>query len=397
MKYFLVVNQILGNILRNLFPLLPIVLILIGVDISFLIASERTTTLSISDTDTLTGETKPESSELFFDIEKIELESFKRMLEFHGFIKFGWPIKGHREDAFDESTNIFDQTELTLWMGIDILKNLSFTSEVEFEDGFNEFTFEKFEFDWNIFKDLATFKFGKFIYPFGIERLVEDAPFNKLISRPTPSKRIIPGTYSDNGIELYGIVPLISTMQLKYELALTAGLSGPSRKGEQNLSENNDSKTLGGRLGFVIFPGLEIGGSYSTGKYDDRDKLRIDFIGFDLAFQKGGFELRGEYVRSNVEGDGITTESFDRDGYYVQTSYKYMPELNYLRYLEGVVRFDSVDPNDLITNESDTDRVSFGINYSPLEHFEFKLEYILENESKENLEKNLLFQTILRW
>ncbi|MGR3219290.1 MAG: porin, partial [Candidatus Anammoxibacter sp.] len=290
-----------------------------------------------------------------------------------------------------------DQTELTLWFGMDIFRNLSFTSEVEFEDGFKEFTFEKFEFDWNIFKNLATFKFGKFIYPFGIERLVEDAPFNKLISRPSPFKRIIPGTYSDNGIELYGIIPLISTIQLKYELALTAGLSGPSRKGEQNFDENNDSKTIGGRLGLVLFPGLEIGSSYSTGKYDDNERSRLDFIGFDLAFQKGGFELRGEYIRGNVESSDKIAESFDRDGYYLQMSYKYMPEFNHLRFLEGVVRFDSVDPNDLVTNESDTDRVSFGINYSPMEHIELKLEYVLENEATENLEKNLLFQTILRW
>lgn len=348
--------------------------------------------------DNLTSKgTESASTAPAFDIEKIETEGFRRKPEFHGFIKFGGPIKGHREDAFDESSNLFDQTELTLWFGMDILKDLSFTSELELEEGFDEVELEKFEFNWNILSDLAVFKFGKFIYPFGIERLVEDAPFNKLISRPTPSSRIIPGTYSDNGIELYGTIPLIAMSQLKYEVALTAGLSSPSLKGEQDLDENNDNKAVGGRLGLVILPGLEIGSSYSNGKYDDEDRLRLDFIGLDLAFQRGGFELRGEYIRSNVEGDNITTDSFDREGYYAQMSYKYAPELNYLRFIEGVARFDSADPNDLVTDESDTDRVSFGVNYSPMEHIEFKLEYITENEAKESLEKNLLFQTIITW
>ena len=165
----------------------------------------------------------------------------------------------------------------------------------------------------------------------------------------------------------------------------------------KNFDENNDSKSLGGRLGFIIFPGLEIGSSYSTGKYDDSDKSRMDFAGVDLRIQKGGFELRSEYIRSNVEGLGSETDSYDRDGYYVQLSYKYSPEYNYLRFLEGTTRFDSVDPNDLLTNESDTERVSFGLNYSPFEHLILKLEYILEDETKEELEKNLLFQTVFSW
>lgn len=338
-----------------------------------------------------------EESQFFFDINKIEIKEFSRNLEFHGFLEMGWPINGHNEDAFEESTNVFDQTSLTLWFGIEVLKDISFFSEIEIEDGFGELSFEKFEFDWKIINDLMVLKSGKFVYPFGIERLVEDAPSNKLVSRPSPFMRIIPGTYSDNGLEVYGAVPLISALRLKYEIALTAGLSSPARKGEQSFDENNDSKSLGGRLGFIIFPSLEIGSSYSTGKYDDSDKSRMDFAGVDLRFQKGGFELRSEYIRSNVEGLGSETDSYDRDGYYVQLSYKYLPEYNYLRFLEGTTRFDSVDPNDLFTNESDTERVSFGLNYSPFEHLILKLEYILEDETKEELEKNLLFQTVFSW
>lgn len=386
-----------------------VVLIVFSLNIPVVIASENDNLLefynfdnvtseeSLDETNLVSGVINPDEDEHFFDIEKVELDEFERVPEFHGFIKFGWPIKGHNEDAADETTNVFDQTELTLWFGMDILRNLSFTTEMEFEDGFEEFTFELFVFDLNVFDELLTFRLGKFVYPFGIERLVEDAPHNKLISRPTPAKHIMPGTYSDNGIEFFGTVPLFPSIQLKYELALTAGLSGPGGKGEQDFSENNDSKTVGGRLGFVLFKGLEIGSSYSNGKYDDSDKLRLDFFGIDLSFKKGGFEFRGEYIRGNVEGDNIKTDSYNRDGYYAQMSYQYMPELNYFRFLEGVTRFDSVDPNDIVTNESDTNRASFGFNYSPKEHIEFKLEYIVENEAKESIEKNFVFQTVLTW
>lgn len=330
--------------------------------------------------------------DFFFDVDKIQYKSFDKSIEFHGFIKLGWPINNHNQNS-----NIFDETDLTLWFGTDVFKNITFTSELEIEEGFDVFELEMFEFNWQILNDNLNLKVGKFIYPFGIERFVEDSTTNKLSSRPIPFKSIIPGTYSDNGLQVFGTLPFISTVQLRYEIAVTTGLSDPDKTGEQDLSENNDNKTLGGRLGFIIFPGLEIGSSYSNGKYDDNDKLRMDFFGFDLAFKKGGFEFRGEYIHSNVEEDNIETSSYNRDGYYAQISYKYMPISNYFRSIEGITRFDTVDPNDIVTDKNDTNRISFGLNCEPMEHLMFKLEYMLENPAKGNLEKNLIFETIFRW
>lgn len=342
------------------------------------------------------GNGEPATDGFDFDMDTIEIDTFKRKPELHGFLKLGWPIHGHNEDSFQGNANIYDQTALTLWFGIDLLRNIAFTTEMEFEDGFDELTFELLQFDWTILDNLLSLRLGRFIYPFGIERFAEDAPTNKLVTRPTPFVRIIPGTYSDNGVTAYGMIPFIMNTRWKYEIALTTGLSGPTRRGEQESAENNDNKSIGGRLGLLVFQGLEIGASYTTGKYDDDDRLRMDFIGLDLAYKTGSFEFRSEYIKSYVEGDAGTS-SIDRNGYYAQVSYKYTPQVNYFGSMEWVARFDSVDPDDSVTDTADTDRLSLGVNFLPIEHLIIKLEYVIENEAKESEEKNILLQTIFRW
>ena len=344
------------------------------------------------------GNSKDTNEQFSFDVDEVKLEE-PRLLkpEFHGFLSVGAPFSEGLDETEKGSSNVFNQTELTFWFGTQIFKNLSFDTELEIDDGFEEFEIEKFELDWNVFNEKLVFRIGKFYYPFGIERFVESAPYNKLIDRPNPSINIIPGTYSDEGLEIYGTLPFLYKTKFKYELAITNGLSSHEGKGEQHLEDNNDNKALGGRLGFELMPGLEIGGSYSSGRYDDDEKHTMNFIGADISFQKGGFEIRSEYIRSHVEQSTIAGGSFDREGYYFQASYRYSPEINYLSYIEGVARFDSIDANDLVTDESDADRVAIGINYSPMNHVKLKLEYEMENEAKEDRENKGFIQIIYSW
>ena len=309
----------------------------------------------------------------FFDIDEIKFPEPKLLRpEFHGNISLGAPFAEGLDESEKGSSKVSDQTEITLWAGVQIFKNLSFVTELEIEDGFEVYEFERCALDWNIFNDKCIFRIAKFYYPFGIERKVENAVNNKLIDRPNPSIKIIPGTYSDEGLELYGNIPFLYKTKLQYEFAATNGLSSFEGKGEQHLDDNNDNISLGGRLGLELFPDLEVGASYTTGKYDDDE-------------------------RSNVERPTDAGGSFDRDGYYIQTSYKLLPEINYIEHIEFVGRFDSIDPDDLVTDEGDMDRVAVGINLSPSHHFILKLQYEMENEATEDKENKGFIQMNIRW
>ena len=334
-----------------------------------------------------------------FNIESVAAEKGEdwKKFDFHGFFAVTSPVHGRDDETQQPSSKFLDGNKLTLWVGKQISKKLSFDSEVEIIKGFKKYKLEKFEFDYEIAGKLLVFRIGKFKYPLGIERFVEDGPLNKLVDRPLPSVRIIPGTYSDIGGMFYGTIPFLSDTKLKYEIAVTNGLEGPEPKDVQQLWDSNSHKAIGGRLGYECLPGLEIGGSYSRQKYDEDNQLDIDFLGADIQFKRGNLELRGEYITGQVEQEEADGGDYFRNGYYLQTSYKYPFHLNYLRYLEGVFRFDSVDTNRDVTDGNEADRIAIGINYYPIEHLEFKFEYEIENEPGEGIHWKTFVQAIFRW
>lgn len=334
-----------------------------------------------------------------FNIESVVAEKVEdwKKFDFHGFFEVTSPVQGRDDESQQPSSQFLDENELTLWIGKRITKRLAFDSEVEIKKGFKKYEMEKFEFDYEIIDKLLVFRMGKFKYPLGIERFVESSPFNKLVDRPLPSIRIIPGTYSDIGGMLYGYISLPNNTRLKYEFAVTNGLEGPEPKDVQQLWDNNSNKAVGGRLSYEFLSGLEIGGSYSRGKYDEDNKLDIDFLGADIQFKRGNLELRGEYITGQVEQEEADGGDYHRNGYYLQTSYKYPFHLNYLRYLEGVFRFDSVDPNRDVTDGNEADRIAIGMNYLPMDHVEIKFEYEIENEPGEEIHWKTFVQAIFRW
>ncbi|MBM4054698.1 MAG: hypothetical protein FJ264_08515 [Planctomycetes bacterium] len=359
------------------------------------------------------GETEivtPETSEIpeekhislpqdfYFDADAISLKKEEEnKFEIHGFFEITSPLHGRDDDSQQPSSKFPEENELVLWIGRQITKKLSFTSEIEIEEGFRKYGLEKFEFNYDLVTEILKLRVGKFLYPFGIERFAEESTFNKLVDRPLPSIRIIPGRYSDIGGMLYGTLPFLLNTRFKYEFAVTNGLEGPEPNDVQELWDNNSNKTLGGRTAIECFPGIEVGSSYSRGKYDEDSKRDIEFLGADFLLKRGNVEIRGEYITSRVEQKSADGGNYYRNGYYIQSSYQYPFNLDYLKYLEGVVRFDSVDPNKDITDGNEADRVAFGINYSPMGHVVFKFEYEVENEPGEGIHGKSFVQAIFQW
>ena len=99
----------------------------------------------------------------YFDVDAVKFEE-PRLLrpEFHGNISVVVPFSEGLDESENGSSNVFEQTEITLWSGVQIFKNLSFVTELEIEEGFEEFEIEKFALDWNIFNDRCVFRIGKF-------------------------------------------------------------------------------------------------------------------------------------------------------------------------------------------------------------------------------------------
>jgi len=343
--------------------------------------------LPLASPEVLTNEQEDE-----FDIESINTSTVESRFSFHGrldisFIHFR---DDKNVDEFDEYN--FYPLSPALFFEYKLRDHLSGILEVEVDGEDEEIEIEQILLDWKIWKEYLRLKLGKTYFPFGIERYSYAPSANKLVDRPSPFRRIIPGTYSDIGIFLSGSYIWDNGFLLKYELAITNGLEGPRREDVQDRWDNNHNKQLGGRLGFSL-EALELGISFALGEYDKHQKNQIDFFGGDFSYTGERLELKSEYVTNRVENPIALGGNFRRKGWYIQAAYKQMLERMSLHHVEYVVRFDSLD-DDRKTVQTDIDRWSLGLVLAFKENLRFKAEYELDMDRHNN---GLFLQMEYHW
>jgi len=243
-----------------------------------------------------------------------------------------------------------------------------------------------------IVNDYMTVTAGKFLTPFGQfpERL-HPAWINKLSDFPLPYNEetgLVP--FSSLGVQVRGAVPVgrlgpWSDGKVVYAAYVANGPSLIEDSADEagnlnfeNFTDNNDSKAVGGRLGFLPVPELEIGGSIQWGKVSgDADAL---LLGVDAAYQKeiqpisGTIEARVEWIWSSVDtvtfdetgaaGFGPLRYKNDRNGGYAQLAYR--PTLcdnRMLRNLELVTRYDTIHVPAAAPGAATDTRLTFGVDY----------------------------------
>ena len=73
-----------------------------------------------------------------FNIESVAAEKVEdwKKFDFHGFFAVTSPIHGRDDETQQPSSKFLDENELTLWVGKQISKKLSFDSEAEIKKDF---------------------------------------------------------------------------------------------------------------------------------------------------------------------------------------------------------------------------------------------------------------------
>ncbi len=235
---------------------------------------------------------------------------------------------------------------------------------------------------------------GKFLLPFNIfgSRLHPDW-INKMASAPPiygahgSTSGIIP-VLSDIGVMLSGGTSLWSERsKLNYSLYAVNGPTfemGHGEPGEaglldlnfENIPDDNNDKSIGGRIGFLPVPNLEIGASYLTGRTRGSGG-RFNLWGSDVSWGWRGLDLRGEFVRKSRDTAGKNPEVW---GYWMQAAYRlreHFPDSTgvegFLGRLEPVVRWGEI--NDL--SPGNREQLAFGLNFWLLESVPLKLTYEL--------------------
>lgn len=233
--------------------------------------------------------------------------------------------------------------------------------EFEIEDNETKVALEYSSIDL-LLHDNLTIVVGKYISPIGQfqERLHPDW-INRAASVPVGFGHDGVQPISDVGVQFRGGVPLGNNMKATYAIAVGNGPRlghGGGVELEGFGADDNDNKSVGGRIGFFPMPYLEVGGSYLSAKVDGLmgtgplgpTRAGFDLWGFDAAYTKGPWDVRLEYLRSTRDElfsageEGGEVELLDKQtlkAWYAQAAYR-LSQLSdnlYLGRLEPVVRY----------------------------------------------------------
>jgi hypothetical protein len=319
----------------------------------------------------------------------------------------------------------FTASDLSFFVGLPIHEDVYAATEIEYESGGDEVTLDQAFVQWDLAEEeKLALRGGKFYFPFGINRYYQNAPTNPLVDRPAPFLFVIPGTYSETGVEVLGELPLAHSPEIvgEYELALVNGLGEPAfasvREARQN-RDDNSAKAYGGRLGLAIDRWLRIGVSGLSGNYDSSNDDGLWATGADLRVDWDTVSLRGEWAISRVQNpDAVSADgtpcpnlpcpdlgpltplggSFRRVGWYVEGVWRPRPSFAPLGPLDYVLRYDVLDDDQHVNDVLDGQRFAAGIVFHPREHFRLKAEYeVVDDESSEVDNNGFLFQGAVDW
>ncbi|MDP6925369.1 MAG: hypothetical protein R2568_09140 [Candidatus Scalindua sp.] len=336
-------------------------------------------------------------------------------------------------DAGSQTNKTFDQHRLIPFIYSDVSDRVKFATEIEIEHGGtntqggvqNSTGSLKVEFATVDFlmADWLNYRGGLILAPLGKFNLIHDSPLQDLTDRPMVSTHILPTTLVEAGMGFFGTFYPSELSKLDYEIYLVNGFQSvrgstsvltaadaasaseiqdfikDSRGSKQ--SDNNTNFAVLGRVGYSPFLGLEIGASVHSGYIDDSDSNRMTIKAIDWTYQRGAFELVGEYGHASIEREGFMddgTQKSDRMagdmwGVYAEPRYHFMPQIlkdaaptffTDNSTFTAVLRLGYMDINQPtnVANEGDIlrSRITPGINFRYTEDTVFKLEYQFNDE-----------------
>lgn len=231
---------------------------------------------------------------------------------------------------------------------------------------------------------------GEFLTPSNVfvERF-EALWINKLPDRPLAvHDGILPER--SIGLQVRGGIPIGPT-RANYAFYVSNGPSlnafDPARAGTlefNNFSDNNDDKAFGGRVGFLLLPGVEAGYGFETAKPGTQGSSFAHVRSFlqsvdlnvtrDSELLKGRIDLHAQYAWSKIDhaaydpdgalGFGPLAFKSQREGGYTQVAYRPTKvDVDFLKNLEMIFRWDRLSRAPSGLGEPEEERWTLGLDY----------------------------------
>lgn len=334
----------------------------------------------------------------------------------------------------EDEDNIVDSQRVVLYFGYKFTDRIIFNSEIEFEhgttssnqDGRSGSVSAEFALlDFLLWQEL-NLRAGLLLAPFGIVNEIHEPTTFFGVFRPSVERFIIPTTWRENGLGIFGDIDLGNAGSVNYRAYAMNSFDARGFRASNNRSLRikgnralfNDIAFVS-RVEYVPLPYVSIGGSIFLGNTGQNQKIDNaespfngdKFNGFfqmyeaDVQFQYRGFEARALYTYTTLDDaarinalnslEGDDSVGSEQWGYYVVGAYNVLTLANfssqYAQYLAPFVRWEQYDtqakvPTGFSKNPAnDRNDLTFGLNYKPIPNVVIKAEYQrLANDANES-------------
>jgi hypothetical protein len=294
-----------------------------------------------------------------------------------------------REDGSPAtSLDAIDALRAIVYFGYKFDDRLLFNSEVEIEHA-NEAWLEFAYLDYMLTESIGV-RAGLLLAPLGLVNELHEPPVFIDATRSFTENRIIPTTWRENGIGLFGsgetVTWRVYVMNSLNGAGFNAsGLRGGRQRGSRALAE---SLAIAGRADYVAMPGLAVGasaffGGTGQGRLLNGTEVNANLLVWDahLAYQTRGFDVRALVAGASLDeaaelnqlntltgaagvGDGML-------GWYVEAGYDVLSTMNTSHQLQPFARYekantqDSMVPGNTAGPANDVEAISLGLAWRP--------------------------------
>jgi hypothetical protein len=331
------------------------------------------------------------------------------------FQKEGVSIGGYGEAVYQnfdssEKTDEWDFLRAVLYTGYKFSDKLILNTEIEIEhaadDQEGEVAVEFAYLDYLARREI-NFRAGLLLVPVGlISELHEPTTFLSA-RRPDVESRIIPSTWRENGVGLFGDVAGFSYKAYLMNGFDAEGFTASGLRGGRQKGSKAEADDLAGvlRIDYTAAPGLIAGGSVYYGNSGQDLEADVSTLIYEahVDFKRGGWDLRALAVAAELDDvaelNGILSAELEDPttfssvgermvGGYVQAGYDI---LNLIRpgemSLTPFVRLEAYNTQDEVPDgytasaANDVELLTIGLNFKPNDQVVAKAEYQIYDDA----------------
>lgn len=300
-------------------------------------------------------------------------------------------LANQQGDSTDKRT--LDVYRFVPYIGYKFSDNIILNTELEFEhggaqDGEDGYVIIEFMYLDFLINSAINVRLGHFLTPLGLINEKHEPTLFTTVQRPNTEKNIIPSTWHDSGVMLYGNL----TDTLEYKLgaisSLQTGVNGSKwiRDGRGGSFKQTDPN-LGfvARVDYTGIDGLLIGASAYTAPALNGYESQMSIVDAHMDYKLDAFRAYGVYseaYRSNA--DAIAGDAVEKaTGGYLNVSYDLLSLFKAQTRLPFFVQYESLqeEAKRVDNTEGDTTKtLTIGLNYFAHEQVVLKCDHALQSK-----------------